>query len=376
MNNLETIQEIREKTETILNKVENETLQEDFKLGDISITDEKIYLNSKELEGKAKRKILNILKVKKNFSDYAKSMSETDWRSVSHKLKSTQGDTPLIAQFDDNGKITNILSKNVNKKKPDNLRLRSYIDMTCEALAETENQYRLDDLIFMPENHRFDVTLLNPSIDIDIFKNGNDIWHGGQSLTFNEVGFRTNPFFERLVCSNGMRAKDYGFVASVHQSKFNIAKIADEIRKAINIDGQYYMDMIISASNHLSKNQTSIAEFESFKQFFVKRMEENPSYYKIIDKFFNDKPFYKSYGINIAEKSRKWKSTANSGVNAYDFFNMLTWIASHEKESGILSKDAIDLQLATSNYLFKKEMDLEDIASHVNVEYPRIIEMV
>jgi hypothetical protein len=376
MNNQDTINEIREKTETILNKVENETLQEDFKLGDISITNESIYLNSKELEGRAKRKILNILRVKKNFSEYAKTMSESDWRSVSHKLKSTEGDTPLIAQYNDKGEIVNILSKNVNKKKPDNLKLRSYVDMTCEALAETENEYRLDDLVFLPENHRFDVTLLNPSIDIDIFQNGKDIWHGGQSLTFNEVGFRTNPFFERLVCSNGMRAKDFGFVASVHQSKFNVAKIADEIRKAINIDGQKYMDMIITASNHLSKNNASIAEFERFKNFFFKKMEDNPSYYKIIDKFFNDQPFYKSYGVNIAEKSNKWKSTANSGINSYDLFNMLTWIASHEKESGISSKDGIELQLAASNYLFKKEMDLEDIANQIKVDYPKILEMV
>jgi hypothetical protein len=372
MNNQETILEIRNQSEKILNRVENEKLQQDFRIGEIAISNEKILLHGKELEGRAKAKILSTLKVKKNFSDYAKAMQTQDWLDVSNKIKSSQSETVLIAQYDDAGKIVNIHNKNLNKKRPDDLRLRSYVDMVCESLAETENTYSLNELKFIPETHRFDISLLNPTVDIDIFGNNKDVWHAGNSFTFNELGFKTMPFFERLVCSNGMRSRDYGFGANVHQSRFNIAKIADEIRKAINSDVKVHMEMITLASRHLSLNNASIAEFEKFRSFFLQRSDDNPSYLKIVEKYFNDQPMYKAYGTNIAEKSQKWKSTANSGINAYDLFNLQTWIASHETESGITPSDAIDLQIAASNFFFKNSLDLEDIATPTNFEYPRL----
>ena len=34
--------------------------------------------------------------------------------------------------------------------------------------------------------------------------------------------------------------------------------------------------------------------------------------------------------------------------------------------------DRIQLQINASNLLFKKELDLEDIATSVNIEYPRL----
>jgi hypothetical protein len=372
MNNQGTITEIREQTEKILHKIENEKLQQVFRINEISINNEKIFLRDTELRGRAKAKILSTLKVKKNFSDYAKAMQTQDWLDVSNKIKSSQAETVLIAQYDNTGNIVNIHNKNLNKKRPDDLRLRSYIDMVCESLTETENTYTLNELKFIPETHRFDISLLNPTIDIDIFGNKKDIWHAGNSFTFNELGFKTMPFFERLICSNGMRSRDYGFGANVHQTRFNIAKIADEIRKAINSDAKVHMEMITLASRHLSFNNASISEFEKFRNFFLQRSDNNPSYLKIVEKYFNDQPMYKAYGTNIAEKSQKWKSTANSGINAYDLFNLQTWIASHEVESGITPSDAIDLQVAASNFFFKNSLDLEDIATPTNFEYPRL----
>jgi hypothetical protein len=89
-------------------------------------------------------------------------------------------------------------------------------------------------------------------------------------------------------------------------------------------------------------------------------------------RFFNEKPFFQAYGVNLDEKSKKWKSTADSGINAYDFFNMLTWIASHPGEVKMDRSDRIDLQIQASNLLFKPQYDLEDIATGVTVNYPRL----
>jgi hypothetical protein len=54
---------------------------------------------------------------------------------------------------------------------------------------------------------------------------------------------------------------------------------------------------------------------------------------------------------------------------------MLTWIASHPGEVRVDSQDRTNLQIAASSLLFKKELDLEDIATSVQVDYPRIAAM-
>lgn len=372
MNNKETISEIRERTESVLNKVENESLQREFKVSDIKIKEDQIFLGDTIFADRAKSKILSILKVKRNFSDYAKQMEPGDWRSVSEKIKTSQGDTSLIAQYNDKGCIVDMFNKNINKKRPDDMRLRNYVDMICESLSETDQPYSLKDMLFLPQHQQMDISLLNRDADIDIFGNGRDVWHGGTSFTFNELDFRTMPFFERLVCSNGMRSRQNGFVSDIRQTRFNVEKIAYEIRKSINEGGKIHNEMLSAAANHLRTNNASITEFEKFRNFFIKRGgEDNPMYQKIIEQYFDDKPFYNAYGVNIANQSEKWKSTANSGMNAYDLFNLQTWIASHEKESGISATDAIDLQIGASSFFFKNRLDLEDVAQPKSFEYPR-----
>ena len=76
-------------------------------------------------------------------------------------------------------------------------------------------------------------------------------------------------------------------------------------------------------------------------------------------------------GNNIDAKSAKWKSTADTGINTYDFFNMLTYLASHPNEFKLTAEDQFDLQVKASNLLFKKELDLEDIAGPTKIIYPK-----
>jgi hypothetical protein len=120
---------------------------------------------------------------------------------------------------------------------------------------------------------------------------------------------------------------------------------------------------------HLKDNNVSLSEFYYYRNFFENRNGEE-IYTGLIEKYFNDRPFYQGYGLNIAEKSRKWKSTADSGINAYNFFNMLTWIASHPKEVRMDREDRVQLQIQASNLLFKRELDLEDIATSAKINYP------
>jgi hypothetical protein len=219
------------------------------------------------------------------------------------------------------------------------------------------------------------MTLLNQDSTVDVFGTNVDLWKMGERFTFNGLKFDYAPFFERLVCSNGNTAKEYGFGANIAHTKFNNRRIESVINKAILFGEDTLNEQLQRSVQHLQQNNVSIAEFSWFKGFFESR-NENGKYDGVLSRFFNDQPFYKAYGVNIAEKSRKWKAAANTGINAYDFFNMLTWIASHPGDVRMEKQDRIDMQIHASSLLFKKELDLEDVPTPVEVNYPRIAAML
>jgi hypothetical protein len=177
-----------------------------------------------------------------------------------------------------------------------------------------------------------------------------------------------------LVCSNGNTALEYGYGADIEHSRYSAKKIESVIQKSLGFANDTLGEQLSKAAQNLKENNVSIAEFYAYRKFFEQRNSQE-QYNGLIERFFNDSHFFKAYGVNIAEKSNKWKSTANSGINGYDFFNMLTYIASHPKEITVAKDDRVQLQINASNLLFKKELDLQDIASPIIVDYPRHIIM-
>jgi hypothetical protein len=196
----------------------------------------------------------------------------------------------------------------------------------------------------------------------------------GDRFSFGGLQFNYAPFFERLICKNGNTATEYGFGSNISQAKYNNRRIQTVIEKALKYDTESLPAQLQQAVQHLQNNNVSMSEFYDFRRWFESR-NENDRYNKIIMNYFDDKPFYQAYGTNIAEKSRKWKSTANTGINAYDFFNLLTYIASHPDKVMMERSDRTDLQIVASNLLFKRELDLEDVATPTKVSYPRLVEM-
>jgi len=219
-----------------------------------------------------------------------------------------------------------------------------------------------------------ELILLNENDRVDVFGTDLDLWKMGDRFHFNGVRFNYAPFFERLVCSNGNTATEFGFGADISKNSFNNNKIQGVISKALEFGSETMPATLAQAVQHLQKNNVSLAEFYQYRNFFESRNGEEV-YTGLIEKYFNDQPFYRGYGVNINEKSRKWKATANSGINAYDFFNLLTWVASHPDQVRMDKNDRIQLQIQASNLLFKKELDLEDIATSANIVYPRLAAM-
>jgi hypothetical protein len=376
MNNFEVIEAINTQASRILERMgsREETM---FQINELEI-ENGIFLRNHEIKGSALKNILKMLGVRPEFLDYSNKMTADDWRSVSEKIKGAIGSEVVYAKTvrDEDGwvSVIDIFKHNGDKKKIDNASFDQYIQWITDALGTSTNNYELKDFFWNDQLESMNINLLNKDTGIDVFGTDLDVWKMGQNFSFSAFRFDYAPFFERLVCSNGNVAKEFGFRSNISQGRFNNKKIQSIIEKNI-LQANTDMPIVLQkATQHLKDNNISIAEFQHYKNFFGGRNQEE-RYDNIMAKFFNESPFYKAYGVNLEEKSKKWKSTANTGINAYDFFNMLTWVASHPEEVKMDKRDRIDLQIQSSNLLFKNQLDLEDVATNVVVEYPRLISM-
>jgi hypothetical protein len=371
MNNVETIEKIYHSTDKILESLGSRTIQE-FKIKDLTI-DNGVFLHGSPIRGKALTGVMSTLRVYRNFTDASKKMSPEDWTLVADKLKSTEAETRLYAKSvtDESGnmEISQVYRMNPDKKRTDDASYRQYINWICDSLAKSDNDISLKDFRYASKDETMDLVLINNDKTVDAFKTGVDLWKMGDRFSFNGLQFNYAPFFERLICSNGNIATEYGFGANISQAKFNNQRVQNVIEKAILQNSDKIPSILQESVAHLTNNNISISEFYAFQRFFDSRNDEG-KYDSIIGKFFNDQPFMQAYGLDVKAKSRKWQSTANSGINAYNFFNMLTWIASHPADVRMDSNDRVNLQIAASSLLFKKELDLEDIAVRVPVVYP------
>jgi hypothetical protein len=376
MKNQETIHNIEVTANPILERLGDRKVTS-FQIKDLEI-DNGVYLEGMPIRGKALNRVMSTLKVRNNFTEFSNKMSPEDWATVSKKLKTAEADTKLFAKIiknsNDEEEVSYIFKENESKKVSDDASISQYFDWIKNSLSNSEKDYSLKSLNFDSKSEQFDLVLLNETDRVDVFGTDLDVWKMGDRFTFHGLHFNYAPFFERLICSNGNTAYQYGYGANITHAKFNNKRIQSVIEKHLMFGNERLPEQLSQAVQHLQNNNVSIAEFETFRKFFESR-NENEKYDALLHRFFNDQPFYKGYGLNIAEKSRKWKSTANTGINAYDFFNMLTYIASHPEDVRMDREHRRELQLQASNILFKKELDLEDIANSVSIDYPRLAAM-
>ena len=378
MRNEGVIEDILMNANPILENLNNREIVQ-FKIKEIELGDG-ISLRGIPLVGKAIGRIFYALKVRPNFTEFASKMSTLDFNLISQKLKSAEAETKMYAKVVKNDKgnpeIVECYYHNDKKTQADSAGINQYFDWMVDSLKNSEKDYSLKQFNFNARKESFDLILLDETEQnrIDAFGTGLDLWKMGDRFEFNSLKFDYAPFLERLSCTNGNTALEYGFAADVSHSKFNDRRLESVIQKALSFKNEQLPTILQNATTHLKENNVSLAEFYHYRKFF-ESLNDDGIYTGLINSYFDDKPFYQSYGLDINGKSQKWKSTANTGINAYDFFNMLTYIASHPKEVRMDREHRTNLQIKASNLLFKKELDLEDIASHVKIDYPRLAAM-
>jgi Txe/YoeB family toxin of Txe-Axe toxin-antitoxin module len=332
-----------------------------FHVGDLVVQDSKLMLDDNVLSDDSTKKILSHLRVKNNFLELQKKMSEDDWETVAQKLKLVSADQPVYARkMSTENKLVDLHL--ANRKAPmGGILIPEVFDMIVDNMVgSSADDYAVTDRFFDEEKGQVSMTLLHKNKEIDVFGTEEDMWKTGKRITWSSLEFGVFPFFERLVCTNGNVGRQYGFSTNVSKGKYNFAKINAILEREILHASDAATPMLNEATRHLKKNNVSVRELLQYMSLF-----DPEEHSKILEKYFDLSYLNKVYRCDIEGMHNIWKSTADTGKNAYDFFNDLTYIASHPKETGVSEQFRRNLQIKASDILFKETLDLELIAPKV-----------
>jgi hypothetical protein len=192
-----------------------------------------------------------------------------------------------------------------------------------------------------------------------------EIWSKGMELFYQDLDLRINHTFERLVCANGCVVKHRQYTANISTHNFNTDTIARKIGHYLQFENDFRL-MIQDQVKKLKGVNASLAEYLRFRNL-LKREEREVA---IADKYFPIEIYNKAYNTNVLEKSAKWLSTADTGWNAYDLFNRVTYLGSHpEEHKDITPELRLQLQIESSSLLMKNELDLNNIAPRVQINF-------
>lgn len=333
-----------------------------FHVGDLEVVEGSLTIDNKKLDVDSTKKVLAHLKVRPNFLTLHKQMTEEDWATVSEKLKSVSASTSVYARTSGEGNEIATDLHIAHKKSPNGgIQIPEVFSLLNESLLNSSaNDFKISETFFDTSKDKVFVTLLNEDREIDVFGNGQDMWKSGKRITWSGVDFNISPFFERLVCTNGNVAKQYGFSTNVSKSKYNFGKIHAILEREIANASDAVTPMLMDSAKHLKKNNVSVREFLTYRNFFN---EEDHA--DILKKYFDLSYLNKAYRCDIEGMHSIWKSTADTGKNAYDFFNDLTYIASHPGEIKLEDLKRKELQIKASDLLFKETLDLELVAPKI-----------
>ena len=331
----------------------------------LDITNDKISYDGSELSKSAQKKMLSTFRVKNSFLDIRKSLNPGDWNTVKEKLKlasasrTVHGRKVLIDNVSTIDDIYLASPKNTNVVEIDVI-----FQEVVESILNTSKDLTLKEAHFYTDVDQVGLTFVENDREYDVFGTQLDMWKTGERIVWNGMNFTISPFFERLACSNGNTVLQHGFRSNISNSKFNLGKIRKVLEKELTLNSENAEKLLIDSTNHLKCFNVSVYEYLKYKNFF----NEN-DHKLILDKWFDDQPIRKAFTYNLEDMPHAWQRTADTGKNAYDFFNDLTYIASHPTEAILTPRERADLQIKSSDLLFQKVLDLENLAPKTSVQW-------
>lgn len=291
-------------------------------LSQINKTGKKFFYNGKLIQTSALNDLLNVFSIK---NDILREIhdDENQWIPLQKSLSNIKNDrvvTGITKTEGDQTYITRFLKEKIHEETPFDCEhgfnlLEGYLGTAPESM-------QLHSLKFNEENLALEATFRDTNNTIDVFKDQKDLWQSGFSFLYGQYKTVVSPFLLRLVCSNGMRAthqlsQRYFKNKGLWQRSFNklINKTLSEDLHKTTTESCFKM----------RQHNASLREFLQAREVCLGVSKE------LADTYFDDQQIqevYKPYQIRY--KNQRWLSSANSNMNAYEFFNRMTHCVSHQ----------------------------------------------
>lgn len=246
------------------------------------------------------------------------------------------------------------------------------LEVIKNTLETKEISYEVSEQSFVdPTTARLNLNVVLPD-NIDIFRElgltegyDDDLYKIGLNLVnsrFTPHQTTATNYIERLICENGMTADFFNYKIRA-SNKEPMKRFAKKLDKTLGSDEfiDAFRHHMLEKFHGLYTNQASVRELEFFIEAlndstFDQEKEEEGR--KLLEDFKYSVDLDRLYGETVANKSKFWKSTANSGVKAYDLLNIATYLNSHY----ITGNSQMINNSMVINSFFSKDPDLMEIA--------------
>jgi len=291
----------------------------------------------------ALKDLLNVFSIKNDLVEEIHD-DQNQWIPLQRSLSNIKNDrvvTGITKTTGDEKVITKFLKSEIKEEEPLNF---GYGFNLLEGYLETVSEnVKLQNLRFNEENLSLETSFRDLSNQIDVFGDGNDKWDSGFSFVYGLNKTIISPFLLRLICTNGMMAthqvsQRYFSNKGLRQTSFNRL-----INKTLSED---LHRTTIQSCDKMKHSKASLREFLNAREICLGVSRE------LADTYFNDEQIQEAYKpYQIRYKNNRWLSSANSNMNAYEFFNRMTHCVSHQ--SKLPQSTGMQLNHMASEMFFK-----------------------
>jgi len=294
-------------------------------LSQIRKSGKNFYYGQHQVEVSALKDLLNIFSVKENLVNEIKN-DKDQWEPLQRCLADIKQDRTVTAVTRDIGDNERTVVRFTNKKIDEEqaLDLDRGIEMMRDYAGSQDGEnLRLHSMGFDFENLLVRTQFRNINSKIDVFNDGNDIWDTGMNINYGESKTSVAPFYLRLICTNGMVGTHQMSQRYFDNSEFKGSTFNKLISKVMDQD---LTGVVRANGNRLQDTTASLREFYNARNVLLGRSVE------LAKTYFDDTEIKDAYkDERLRYKNARWLATANTNINAYDFFNRITHCTSHQE---------------------------------------------
>jgi len=270
----------------------------------------------------ALKDLFGILSIKNGLVEEIKS-DEEQWVPLQNCLADIKNDRTVTAIKKDN-QIIRFFNEPTEEEK--SLDLSRGLTLLGEYLEKHDDSTaKLHGLSFNPITLQIESQIRFLDKKVDVFQNQQDIWDTGFTLLYGERHTAVSAFFLRLICTNGMTAQEEVAQRYFNNQEFKANAFHRLIDKTVNAE---FTGVIRKGSERLQSNRASLREFYQARTILAKENSD------LAKNYFDDQEIVEAYKDHrLRYQNRRWMASANSNINAYDFFNRLTHCTSHNELS-------------------------------------------